>query len=76
MDKLWEIASEIDSLTCRISNIKDILEIVAQDIEDPYSGALWSARDMLEDLSEKVDQQIHALMSLHVEVSQKKGKGK
>jgi hypothetical protein len=62
---IWEVANEIESLACRVSNLKDVIEIVAEDIQDPHSGALWSARDHLEILSEKIEVQVQNLMDIH-----------
>jgi len=65
MKDLWEVANEIESLACRVSNLKDVIEIVAADIQDPHSGALWSARDHLEILSAKIEEQVQNLMDIH-----------
>ncbi len=61
---IWEVANEIESLACRVSNLKDVIEIVAEDIQDPHSGALWSARDHLEILVDKIEQQVQNLMDI------------
>ena len=61
---IWEVANEIESLACRVSNIKDTIEIVAENIQDPHSGALWSARDHLEILVDKIEQQVQNLMDI------------
>ena len=65
MKDIWEVANEIESLACRVSNLKDVIEIVAEDIQDPHSGALWSARDHLEILADKIEQQVQNLMDIH-----------
>jgi hypothetical protein len=65
MKDLWEVANEIESLACRVSNLKDVIEIVAADIQDPHSGALWSARDHLETLADTIEQQVQNLMDIH-----------
>jgi hypothetical protein len=65
MKNLWEISNDIESLGCRISNVKDMVEIIATDIQDPHSGALWAVRDHLEILSVKIEEQVQILMDLH-----------
>jgi hypothetical protein len=62
---LWEVANEIESLAYRVSNVKDMVEIVATDIQDPHSGALWAVHDQLETLSIKIEEQVQSLMDIH-----------
>ena len=66
MKTIWEIANEIESLACRVSNLKDIIEMVATSIPtEPESGALWAVRDHLEILAEKIEVQVQHLMDIH-----------
>lgn len=66
MKDIWEVANEIESLACRVSNLKDIVEMVATAIPtEPESGALWAVRDHLEILSEKIEVQVQHLMDIH-----------
>jgi len=65
MKDLWEVANEIESLGYRISNLKDVIEVVAADTRDPHSGALWSTRDHLEILSIKIEEQVQNLMAIN-----------
>lgn len=62
---IWEVANEIESLACRVSNIKDMVEMVATAIQDPESGALWAVRDHLEIMAEKIEVQVQHLMDIH-----------
>ena len=71
MNGIWEKANDISSLAYRISNVKDILELVAEDVGDPYSGAVWACRDILEDLSSKLESQVEDLMRLNALEEQK-----
>lgn len=64
---IWEVANEIESLACRISNVKDMVEIVATAIQDPESGALWAVHDHLEILSKKIEDQVQNLMDIRRE---------
>ena len=65
MKTVWEVANDIESLACRISNVKDMVEMVATAIQDPESGALWAVRDHLEILSVKIEEQVQHLMDIH-----------
>ena len=71
MSRLYEVANEIDSLNCRISCIKNILEVVAEDIQDPHSGAIWAAADSLEDLCKMMDNKVSELMKVNREINEK-----
>jgi hypothetical protein len=63
---IWEVANEIESLACRVSNIKDIVEMVATSVPtEPESGSLWAVRDHLEILAERIDVQVQHLMDIH-----------
>ena len=61
---IWEVANEIESLACRVSNVKDMVEMVATAIQDPESGALWAVHDHLEILTEKIEVQVQNLMDI------------
>ena len=82
MSKLWDIANEIESISYRFSNVKDVLELIAMDTQDPASGATWAARDMIETLCEKLELHVAELMQIYREqkineaIPQKKAKKK
>ena len=76
MNGIWEKANDISSLAYRISNVKDILELVAEDVGDPYSGAVWACRDILEDLSNKLELEVEELMKLNAQEEQEPKKKK
>jgi hypothetical protein len=42
-----------------------MVELVAEDVSDPYSGALWAIKDMIENIEDKVAKQADAVMELH-----------
>jgi archaellum component FlaC len=72
---LWDAANEIEELAYKLSNVRDLVELVAEDVEDPYSGALWAIRDMIDDLQKKVFDQADKVMDLHrAETKPKKAK--
>lgn len=64
---LWIAANEIEELSYKLANVRDLVELVAEDVESPYSGALWAIKDMLEQIEDKVAKQADAVMELHRE---------
>jgi hypothetical protein len=70
MSKLWEVGCKIDELASRIQNVAHVVEFVAEKtIEEPTSGALWSVRDTLCDLVEKIEIEVHRLMEINRELA-------
>ena len=63
---LWIAANVIEELSYKLANVRDMIELVAEDVESPYSGALWAIKDMLEQIEEKVAKQADAVMELHM----------
>ena len=64
---LWIAANEIEELSYKLANVRDMIELVAEDVESPYSGALWAIKDMIEQIEDKVAKQADAVMELHRE---------
>jgi hypothetical protein len=64
---LWETANEVEELAYKLANVRDMIELVAEDVEDPYSGALWAIHSMIDDLQNKVISQSDKIMELHRE---------
>ena len=64
---LWQTANDVEELAYKLANVRDMIELVAEDVEDPYSGALWAVRDMIEHIEDKVAKQADVLMELHRE---------
>jgi hypothetical protein len=62
---LWDVANDIEELAYKLANVRDMIELVAEDVESPYSGALWAVRDMVDDLQNKVFMQAEKAMDLH-----------
>jgi archaellum component FlaC len=72
---LWDAANEIEELAYKLANVRDLVELVAEDVEDPYSGALWAIKDIIDDLQKKVFDQADKIMDLHrAETKPKKAK--
>ena len=62
---LWDVANDIEELSYKLANVRDMIELVAEDVESPYSGALWAVKDMVDDLQNKVFMQAEKTMDLH-----------
>jgi hypothetical protein len=62
---LWQTANNIEELAYKLANVRDMIELVAEDVSDPYSGALWAIKDMIEHIEDKVAKQADAVMELH-----------
>jgi hypothetical protein len=62
---LWIAANEIEELSYKLANVRDMIELVAEDVESPYSGALWAIKDMIEQIEKQIDKQADAVMELH-----------
>ena len=62
----WDAANRIAELGFKAHSIKCVVEVVAEAIsEDHTSGALWAVVEMLENLSEKLDEESGKLMEIH-----------
>jgi archaellum component FlaC len=62
---LWIAANEIEELSYKLSNVRDLVELVAEDVESPYSGAFWAIKDMIEQIEKQINKQADAVMELH-----------
>jgi hypothetical protein len=62
---LWDAANEIEELAHKIDNVRDAVELVAEGVDSPYSGALWTIYCMLDDLQKKMYIQAGEVMELH-----------
>ena len=71
---LWDAANEIEELAYKLANIRDAIELVAEDVSDPYSGALWAIHSMIDDIQNKMCIQADKVMELHRETKPKKKK--
>jgi hypothetical protein len=72
---LWIAANEIEELSYKLANVRAMIELVAEDVASPYSGALWAIRDVIDDLQNKVFTQSENIMGLHrAETKPKKAK--
>jgi hypothetical protein len=64
---LWQTANDVEELAYKLANVRDVIELVAEDVSDPYSGALWAVHSMIDDLQNKVIVQADVIMEMHRE---------
>lgn len=62
----WDAANRIEELGFKVYNIKCVVDVVAEAVtEDHTSGALWAVSEMLNNLTDKLDDEAKLLMDLH-----------
>ena len=59
---IYEKANKIDELQTNIACVKHVLELIAQDLQDPHSGAVWACHDMLKRYTEELELIVNDLM--------------
>jgi hypothetical protein len=69
---LWDAANDLEEISHKLSNIRDVIELVAEDVSDPYSGALWAIHNMIDDIQNKMYIQAEKVMELHREENKPK----
>ena len=69
---IWDAANNIEELAHKLDNVRNVVELIAEDVDDPYSGALWAVYSMLDDLQSKMYIQAGEVMELHREESKPK----
>jgi hypothetical protein len=70
---LWDAANEIEELSHDLSNVRDAIELVAESLQSPHSGALWSVYTIIDNIQDKMYIQAEKVMELHrVESKSKK----
>jgi hypothetical protein len=62
---LWIAANEIEELSYKLANVRDVIDLVAAYADSPYSGALYAIKDMIEQIEKQIDKQADAVMELH-----------
>ena len=65
---LWDEAGELEKIVNQISCLSNVLELVAGKItENAESGTLWLCKDVCENISERLDQRIVALLNMDMD---------
>jgi len=56
VDGLWEKANKVSEIGYKVHSASMIVELVAEKIrDDAESGALWAAADLLQELSDRLE---------------------
>jgi hypothetical protein len=66
---LWDTANDLEEISHKLSNIRDTVEIIAEGVDTPHNGALWSVHALLDDLQSRMYIQADKIMELHREES-------
>ena len=69
---LWDTANDIEEISHKLSNVRDAVELIAESVDSPYSGALWVVYAVIDDLQDKMYIQAEKVMELHREESKPK----
>ena len=66
LKSLWELSCMVETVSYKLSSIRDVAEIVAERvITDPESGAIWAVTEMIEELERKLEAISADIMDLH-----------
>jgi phage gp29-like protein len=66
MNGLWEKANEVSEIGYKVHSAAMIVELVAEKITDnAESGALWAASELLQELSERLEDKVSDLTSIN-----------
>ena len=66
MNGLWEKANEVSEIGYKVHSAAMIVELVAERITDnAESGALWAASELLQELSERLEDKVSDLTSIN-----------
>jgi hypothetical protein len=69
----WDAANRVEELGFKAHSIKCVVEVIAEAIsEDSTSGALWAVSEMLENLSDKLNDESSKLIDLYKSEKSKK----
>jgi hypothetical protein len=73
---IWDAANDLEEMSYKLSNIRDVIELIAEGVDSPHSGALWAVYSLVDDLQDKMYIQADKIMELHREQSTLKKKKK
>lgn len=66
MNGLWEKANEVSEVGYKVHSAAMIVELVAEKITDnAESGALWAASELLQELSERLEDKVSDLVAIN-----------
>jgi hypothetical protein len=62
----WDAANRIEEIGFKVHSVRCVVEMVAEAVStDTESGALWAVAEMLEHLSDQLNDQSKVLMDLY-----------
>jgi len=65
---LWELSNEVETVSYKLSSIRDVAELIAERLIDaPESGATWAVSEMIEVQEKQLEAIAEELMNLHRE---------
>ena len=73
---LWDTANDIEEISHKLAHVRDAVELIAEGVDSPYSGALWVVYAVIDDLQDRMYVQADKVMELHREQSTLKKKKK
>ena len=66
MNGLWDKANEVSEIGYKVHSAAMIVELVAEKITDnAESGALWAASELLQELSERLEDKVSDLVAIN-----------
>jgi hypothetical protein len=72
----WDAANNLEEMAHKLAHVRDAIELVAEGVDSPYSGALWAVYCLVDNLQDKMYVQADKVMELHREQSTLKKKKK
>jgi hypothetical protein len=67
MSETWNAINKLETLTYKVSNAADVLELIAVECtEDPTSGALWYMSESLKALVREAENDVEELYRNHL----------
>ena len=67
MSETWNAINKLETLTYKVSNAADVLELIAVECkEDPTSGAIWYMSESLKALVREAENDVEELYRNHL----------
>jgi hypothetical protein len=69
---LWDAANDLEEIAHKLAHVRDAIELVAENVDSPHSGALWAVHCLVDNLQDKMYVQADKVMELHREENKTK----